>query len=198
MTIDVSRETEERLDDYAALIRKWNPRINLVAPATLPDLRQRHIDDCLQIAHHAKPVSGLWADLGSGGGLPGLVVAIAFQGRAIRFTLVESDQRKAAFLRTAIRQLDLADTTVLSSRIEALEPLKADHISARALAPLPRLMAYLDRHLAIDGRAWLMKGEQWRSEVAEARKHWNFTADVFPSATKSGAAIINISGVSHV
>lgn len=198
MTGDVSRETEQRLSDYASLIRKWNARINLVAPSTLPDLRQRHIDDCLQLAYLVNPKSGLWADLGSGGGLPGLVLAIAFADLDVTFQLVESDQRKAAFLRTVIRELGLSRAKVTSSRIEEENSLKASYISARALAPLPRLMAYLDRHLAVDGQAWLMKGEQWRAEMQEARKEWNFTAETFPSRTHSGAAIIKISGVSHV
>lgn len=196
--MDVSRETWPRLEAYEALIRRWNPRINLVAPSTLEELRTRHIEDCLQIARHVTPGAGLWADLGSGGGLPGLVLAIAFADCPTGFRLVESDQRKATFLRTAIRELGLSRVSVISARIEGADPLKAAYISARALAPLPRLMPYLDRHLADDGQAWLMKGEQWRAEIDEARKDWNFAAEDYPSQTQSGAAIIKISGVSHV
>lgn len=198
MMADVSRETIEKLEHYQQLIRHWNPRINLVSPSTLPDLRNRHIDDCLQITAHADPTGGLWADLGSGGGLPGLVLAIAYADRPVQFRLVESDQRKASFLRTVIRQLSLSNAAVLTARIESTQPLKAAHISARALAPLPRLMPYLDQHLIKDGQAWLMKGENWRSELEEAQREWKFDCESFPSRTHPGAAILRISGVSHV
>lgn len=198
MSLDVSRETEQRLIDYEALIRRWNPRINLVAASTLADLRARHIDDSLQVARLVRPDSGLWADLGSGGGLPGLVLAIAFADTPTRFVLVESDQRKATFLRTAVRELGLVHAEVTSARIESIQPLNAGYISARALAPLPRLMAYLEKHLAgDDGQAWLMKGQNWQSEVDEARKSWHFSAEPYPSETQPGAAILKISGVSH-
>ncbi|MBU3029069.1 16S rRNA (guanine(527)-N(7))-methyltransferase RsmG [Paracoccus marinaquae] len=198
MSFNVSRETEQRLQLYEALIRRWNPRINLVAPSTLPDLRQRHIEDCLQIARHVTPDDGLWVDLGSGGGLPGLILAIAFADRPTRFLMVESDQRKAAFLRSAIRELDLPRSSVLSSRIEAADPLKAAYISARALAPLARLMPYLGKHLADDGQAWLMKGERWQTELDEARQAWRFALESHDSITQPGAAILKISEVSHV
>lgn len=195
---DVSRETAARLDRYAALIRTWNPRINLIAPATVADLEQRHIADCLQLVAFAQPTGGLWADLGSGGGLPGLVVAIACMDRPVRFLLVESDQRKSAFLRTVIRELGLTNASVTTARIEAIDPLNAAYISARALAPLPRLMPYLDRHLAEDGQAWLMKGRQWQAELSEARKAWKFHHESFASSTQDGAAILKIGGVQDV
>lgn len=198
MSNSVSRETMQRLDDYEALIRRWNPRINLVAPATLSDLRRRHIEDCLQISRLVAPKTGLWADLGSGGGLPGLVLAIANADSDVEFLLVESDQRKAAFLRTVIRELGLTRASVKTARIEEVDPLNAAYISARALAPLPRLMPYLQRHMAADGQAWLMKGQQWQAELAEAQKDWRFNVTAHPSSTQDGAAILEISGVSHV
>lgn len=198
MNANVSRETEARLREYESLIRRWNPRINLIAPSTLRELRTRHIDDCLQIMRYAAPSEGLWADLGSGGGLPGLVLAIAFADCRTRFLMVESDQRKATFLRTVIRELSLSNASVLNSRIETIDPLKAAYISARALAPLPRLMPYLEKHLANDGQAWLMKGEQWQTELEQARSAWQFSVENHPSTTQSGAAILKISGVSHV
>ena len=194
----VSRETEDRLAAYQDLIARWNRRINLIAPATVATLRQRHIDDSWQIASHVSPKSGLWADLGSGGGLPGIVMAIAFADNDVDFVLVESDQRKAAFLRTCIREIGLKNATVHNSRIESTDPLNAAYISARALAPLPKLMPYLQQHLASDGTAFLMKGQNWSAEIAEARKSWRFDAIIHPSTTQDGAAILEISGVSHV
>lgn len=196
--MNVSRETAERLARYGQLIERWNPRINLVAPATIADLQQRHIADSLQISNYITPKSGLWADLGSGGGLPGIVLAVAFADLDTRFVLVESDQRKATFLRTCIRELGLSNATVQNARIEAIDPLNAAYLSARALAPLPKLMPYLQQHLAAEGRAFLMKGRNWQQELGEARSNWRFDVETHPSNTQDGSAILEISGVSHV
>lgn len=193
---DVSRETQDQLDAYQEILIRWNTKINLVSPSSIPELKSRHIDDCLQISAYAKPDKGIWADLGSGGGLPGIVLAIVFASRPISFILLESDQRKATFLRSAIRDLGLSNAEVRNSRIEAVEPLNAAYLSARALAPLPRLMPYLDRHLARNGQAWLMKGEKWQAEVDEARQHWKFRIEPIASRTQTGAAILKISEVS--
>lgn len=195
--MSVSRETEERLALYEVILRRWNSRINLVSPKTLDDLRFRHIDDSFQLAELAAPEAGEWVDFGSGGGLPGMVVAIACAETPVKVRLVESDQRKAAFLRTVIRELDLGNADVICDRIESIKPLTATFISARALAPLPFLMPYLDRHLAEDGQAWLMKGERWQSEVDDARRHWKFDLISYPSRTHSSAAILRISGLSN-
>lgn len=194
MTI-VSRETTALLDSYAALVRKWNPHINLVAAATLDDLFSRHIADCQQLAALSQSAQGSWIDLGSGAGFPGLVIAIERPDLAV--TLVESDQRKATFLRTVVRELGLPNIRVLTARIEAAEPADADHVSARALAPLPLLMSYVHRHLRPDGTAWLMKGRNWMSEVEEARKMWDFKLQSQPSATDPEAAILQIKEIRH-
>jgi 16S rRNA (guanine527-N7)-methyltransferase len=193
----VSRETSERLQVYTSMLQKWNSRINLVGSSTLNDMRFRHIEDSLQLASLVNPAKGVWADLGSGGGLPGLVFAIAHTDTEATFVLVESDQRKAAFLRAVIRETELHKVTVLSQRIEAVPPLNADFISARALAPLWELMAYLDLHLASSGRAFLMKGRQWQVELEEAKKAWSFNYVAHPSQTQDGATILEVSGVKH-
>lgn len=197
MNLDVSRETIERLNIYAALIGRWNPRINLVARSTIADFRRRHVEDCLQLAALVRPERGIWADLGSGGGLPGIVMAIAFADSAIKFRLIESDQRKAAFLSAVLRETGLQNTKVIADRIETVNPLNAAYLSARALAPLPRLMPYITKHLAKDGQAWLMKGEQWQAEIDEAREAWSFDVESYPSQTQPGAAILKINGVSN-
>lgn len=194
--MDVSRETNDRLDLYAALLRKWNPRINLVAPTTLDHLEHRHFKDCLQITKLPKENGGKWVDLGSGGGLPGLIVAI--QRPASTVVLVESDQRKSTFLRTVIRELALENAAVTTDRIENILPLNADHISARALAPLPQLMSYVSRHISADGTAWLMKGRKWQAEVAQAQESWRFSLTPHQSVTDSDAAILEIKGIHHV
>ena len=137
--LDVSRETFEKLKAFAELVRKWNPKINLVSKDSLNDLWSRHILDSVQI-FELVPGPGKWVDLGSGGGFPGIVISILNQEeRNFDVVMVESDQRKSAFLRTAIRELDLA-AKVKTERIEELECLEADVLSARALADLTKLL----------------------------------------------------------
>lgn len=195
--MNVSRETRERLDLYAGMVRQWNSHINLVSPGDLDNFASRHLTDCLQLSALCPDNVDLWADLGSGGGLPGLVVAIAHADRNTRFALVESDKRKAAFLRQVARETEITNTTVIARRIEDVEPLNADVVSARALAPLPKLMAYLQRHLSTNGRALLPKGRQWQAEVEEAGREWRFDCRAHPSITQDGAAVLDISGVFH-
>ncbi|RDD71383.1 16S rRNA (guanine(527)-N(7))-methyltransferase RsmG [Paracoccus versutus] len=192
--MSVSRETE-RLTAYAELLRKWNPAINLIAPSTLDQIETRHIADSLQLAEITRNVSGNWVDLGSGGGFPGIVIAIIRPD--LELTLVESDQRKAAFLRNVVRELALPRARVICKRIEALDRLDAANISARALAPLPLLMAYVDRHLSASGTAWLMKGRNWQDEVALARTDWKFELKPHQSATDPDAAILEITEIRH-
>ena len=183
---------EAKLAAFAALIRKWNPAINLVAPTTLPDLETRHLRDSGQLAD-MRADDGAWLDIGSGGGLPGLVVAIHQPERAI--TLVDSDKRKVAFLQTAIRELDLPNCQAIAARIEDMPPADARHVSARALAPIDRLMPYVARHLATNGTAWLMKGRNWQAELDAARRGWRFDLVAHPSDTQPEAAILEISGL---
>lgn len=198
-SLDVSRETFERLTLYAALLERWNPRINLVAKSTLPDLWARHIVDSLQVFRAFQGNASLWADLGSGGGFPGLVVAIAAAeaGQPGLVTLVESDQRKAAFLRTVIRETGL-NATVIAERIEKADPLNAEVLSARALADLGKLLGYAARHLAPEGVCLFQKGKNWRSEVQSAREAWQFSYDALPSTTESDAVVLKIKGLSRV
>ena len=193
--LDVSRETRERLQIYATLLKKWSPRINLVAPNTLPDLWTRHIADSAQIARYAPKDARTWADLGTGGGLPGMVVALLRPD--ITMTLVESDARKAAFLRTVLRETGIS-ARVLNQRIEAIPPLTADVVSARALAPLTRLLAYAEPHLAPNGRALFPKGVRYREERETALETWRFHCEEHPSSTQSGAVILEISELARV
>lgn len=197
--MNVSRETVARLTIYADLLKKWNPRINLVSKSSIPHLWARHIADSAQVfALAPRPISH-WADLGSGGGFPGLVVAImAKQEKSpFRVTLVESDARKSAFLRTVIRETE-APALVINDRIEAVEPLNADVISARALADLTLLLEYSERHLAPYGTAMFMKGVSWDKELQAAQSLWNFEHRVDNSRTETGAVVLSVTGVSRV
>ena len=196
---DVSRETFERLELYAALLQKWNPSINLVSRASLGDLWSRHILDSVQIFEMAGHPVGHWVDLGSGGGFPGLVMAIMAKeaGSPTQVTLVESDTRKCTFLRTVIRETGV-QAEVINDRIENVAPLAADVLSARALSNLTTLLAYADRHLKPDGIAIFPKGETWRKELEEARAKWCFQYEFAQSKTETGPVILRISGVSRV
>lgn len=193
----VSRETHERLIAYEALVWKWNAKINLVAPSTLPEFNSRHIQDSIQIFDHVQSPEGNWVDLGSGGGLPGIVVSIYAQKAPLTVSLVESDQRKSAFLRTVIRELSLQNVSILTGRIENVPPLAANFVSARALAPLSVLLSMVRRHMHQDGTAIFLKGRSWKAECDEARKEWRFDVTSFPSKTDPDAAILKITGVSH-
>lgn len=193
----VSRETHERLIAYEALVRKWNAKINLVAPSTLPEFNTRHIQDSIQIFNQLQFPEGNWVDLGSGGGLPGVVVSIYAQKAPLTVSLVESDQRKSAFLRTVIRELSLQNVSILTGRIENVPPLGANFVSARALAPLSALLSMVQRHMHQNGTAIFLKGRSWKAECAEARKEWRFDVTSFPSKTDPEAAILKITGVSH-
>lgn len=196
---DVSRETLDRLQTYAALLEKWNARINLVAPATIPDLWARHIQDSVQVFQLAPHEAGLWVDLGSGGGLPGLVCATlgAEKMPKCQFVLIESDQRKSAFLMTASREMGLTNIRTIAERIESTPPQAADVVSARALAPLPQLLSLVSRHLRFDGVALLPKGKSYATELADARKDWHFKATVHESQTDASARVLEIKEITR-
>lgn len=197
-SLNVSRETMERLQAFVVLLKHWNTRINLIAPSTLPDLWRRHIVDSAQLFEHAPIDARHWVDLGSGGGLPGLVCAIMAQERMpqCRFTLIESDKRKSAFLMTAARELGLT-ISVLAQRIEAVPPQMADVVSARALAPLAQLMALVERHLRPGGVALLPKGKSHSEELAAARLEWQFDAAEIESQTDPLARLLILKDIAR-
>lgn len=196
--LDVSRETEDKLHAFVSLVQKWTVKINLIAPASDADIWHRHIRDSAQLATLVDVPPQHWADFGSGGGFPGIVIAVIAQDLwpMMRMTLVESDQRKAAFLRTANRELGLT-VEVLSARIEAVPPLAADVISARALAPLDGLLGYIAPHLAANGCAILPKGRNAAAEIARAQATARFELAIRPSVTDHGASILVIKGIAH-
>ena len=193
LQLDVSRETLARLERYAETLQRWNRSINLVAPSTLSEFWQRHILDSVQVFDQAPKYARHWVDLGSGGGLPGMVCAIlaAEAMPKCQFTLVESDKRKSAFLMTAAQSLGLS-LAVLPERAEQLAPLQADVISARALAALPQLLSFVSRHLKPDGVALLPKGKAYEQELAAASSEWQFDVKLVKSQTDTLARILII------
>lgn len=182
-------EAAAKLTAYAALIREWNPRINLVSPRDLAALETRHVGDCAQLAP-LLPAAGDIADLGSGGGLPGIVLAILRPQAPIH--LVESDRRKSAFLLEAARRLALPHARIHPQRIEAaaLPPLAA--VTARALAPLKELLPHAHRLLAPGGVALFPKGRGVEAELTEAARGWLMRVERFPSATDPESTILRL------
>ena len=196
--LNVSRETFERLESYAALVRKWNPKINLISRRSLDQHWTRHFADSAQIFGLADDPTN-WVDLGSGGGFPGLVIAILMAEfrQDDQTTLIESDQRKAAFLRTVVRETGVA-CDVICDRIEAVEKQEATTLSARALADLSKLLGFAEQHLSAGGVAIFPKGATWKKEVEAAQQEWSFELETITSLTEPDAAILKIKGVSRV
>ena len=190
-----SPETAARLAAYRDLLLRWNTRINLISDETAAEIDQRHIADCAQL-QPLLPPEGPIADIGSGAGLPGLVLAIVQPEREVH--LVESDKRKAAFLVEASAQLKLLMVRVHACRAEnaKLPPLSA--ITARALAPLATLLPYADKFLAPGGVAVFPKGKTAEKELTEAAQGWHFTCERFPSTTNPEATILRLSKTHRV
>ncbi len=184
----VSRETLDRLRLYADLLEKWQQRINLVGPATLPDLWRRHMLDSAQLWPLLPPDLPRLIDIGSGAGFPGLVLAIL---GVPEVHLIESDQRKGAFLREVARQTG-ATVTVHSARIESILDLSAPVVTARALAALPKLLDLAVPLLASGGQCLFLKGQNIEEELTSARKIWIFTEDRSPSRSDSTGLVLRV------
>lgn len=184
----VSRETLDRLRLYADLLEKWQQRINLVGPATLPDLWRRHMLDSAQLWPLLPPGLPRLIDIGSGAGFPGLVLAIM---GVPEVHLIESDQRKGAFLREVARQTG-ATVTVHSARIEAIHDLTAPIVTARALAALPKLLDLAVRLLASGGACLFLKGQNIVEELTSARKTWIFDEDRTPSRSDPTGLVLRV------
>lgn len=195
----VSRETIQRIEHFVRLLEKWNPRINLIAQSTVADIWTRHIVDAAQLLPTIPQGTRHYVDLGSGGGFPGLVVALIAKEKLpdLVVTLVESDTRKASFLRTVLRETGTT-ARVLAKRAEDIEPLDADIITARALADLSKLLGLVARHISDNGIALLQKGASWKSELADARKLWSFSLETKRSETNENSIILKIGDIAHV
>ena len=184
-----------RLATFRDLLLRWNATINLVAGKTAAEVDRRHIADSLQLVP-LLPAQGPIADLGSGGGLPGIVIAAALPDRDVH--LVESDRRKAAFLIEAAGTLKLARVKVHAQRIEqaSLPPIAG--LTARALAPLDVLLGFAAPFLAPGGIAVLPKGRNAEQELTSAAPHWHFNVERFESRTDPEATILRLSEIRRV
>lgn len=194
----VSRETLERLEHFVDLFTKWSKAINLVSPSTLPDVWRRHIADSLQL-YALNPGPNLWLDLGSGGGFPGVVTAIALlESEGGHVDLVESNQKKAAFLRVALAETG-ARGTVHAVRVEQAAATLSGHsaVSARALAELDQLLGMALPWLEPGATAWFHKGRDYRAETENARGSWAFDLVEHRSRVDEDSVILQFDRVSR-
>ncbi|WP_378776559.1 16S rRNA (guanine(527)-N(7))-methyltransferase RsmG [Methylopila musalis] len=197
--MDVSRETWTRLDALVAALDRWQAKTNLVAPTTLAQVWTRHVADSAQLVELAPKDARVWVDLGSGGGFPGLVVAARLAGRT-DVHLVESNLKKAAFLREAARAMGVA-VTVHAVRAEAAlggALPRADVVSARALASLSDLLRLAAPLLKTGAVGLFPKGEKAADELTQAQESWNINASFHSSRTDPAASVIRVEGLSEL
>jgi 16S rRNA (guanine527-N7)-methyltransferase len=187
----VSRETVARLETYVELLGAWNRRINLVGPRTIGDVWRRHILDSAQLFPLIPPKTRLLLDVGSGAGLPGLVLAIL---GVKEVHLVEADQRKCAFLREAAR-VTAAPVRIHAQRLEKCPRLGADVITARAFAPLVDLLDQVCQFIEPHSILLFLKGKTVGEELTEARKGWNMRATLHPSASDPSGTVLRLEQV---
>jgi 16S rRNA (guanine527-N7)-methyltransferase len=193
----VSRETEERLERYVALLDQWQAKTNLVAPSTLPLVWTRHIADSLQLLALA-PGALTWVDLGSGGGFPGMVLACAMAERSGALVhLVERNAKKAAFLREALRVSGASGMVHLADIGDYVEscPAPVDCVTARAVAPLHTLLGYAQPLVARGAKALFLKGQDVETELTKATKYWNIKPVLHPSRSGGQGWIVELNRI---
>ena len=186
--LNVSRETMCQFEAYLALLKKWQCRVNLVANSTMVDVWQRHILDSAQLIKFYPPNTKKILDVGSGAGFPGLVLAIMGN---VEVDLVESDQRKAIFLSTVIRSLGLP-AKVHNQRIETLPNLAPDVITARALAPVSKLMKLIENQVSTDTVCLFLKGASVEDELTELQTYSTMIAVNHPSLSGANGVVLEL------
>lgn len=197
---NVSRETLNELKAYAALLEKWNKAINIVAPRTVDEMWSRHFRDSAQLFPLLPLKDGVFTslmDFGSGGGFPALVLAIMGKPFGLQVELVESDTRKAAFLRTVAHDTGTL-VTITTDRAEKLAPRAVDVITARAFAPLGKILDMAAPHMGMGTICVLPKGQNYAAELTDAAKEWNIEYETIPSVTEAGGALLHIRKFSRV
>jgi 16S rRNA (guanine527-N7)-methyltransferase len=190
----VSRETEARLDRYVGLLLEWQAKTNLVAPSTLPILWTRHISDSLQLLMLA-PSAKVWADLGSGGGFPGVVLACALaETSGAMVHLVERNAKKAAFLREALRITASPGIVHLAEIGDSVDRITGpvDCVTARAVAPLHQLIRFTEPLVREGAKALFLKGQDVDAELTEATKYWSIKPHLHSSRTGGHGWIVEL------
>lgn len=189
--LGVSRETCKKLEEYVSLLLAWQKKINLVSRETIDNVWLRHIWDSAQLSLSVIEKNYSIIDLGSGAGLPGVVLSILGYSN---LTLVESNSKKTAFLKTVKRKLGL-DYQVAECRIEELGEIQADVVISRALASLNLLLSYSFNFLTQETQFVFLKGKDYQREIAEAQKNWSFQVDSKQSITSAEGRVLILSGV---
>ena len=199
LELDVSRETLDALKYFEDLVVLWNPAINLISNSSVSDLWSRHIVDSAQLFLFTLPDEGLWLDVGSGGGFPGIVVSIVAKELApsLRVVLVESDNRKCVFLRTVIRELGLS-VKVINDRIENVKLDDVVYLSARALRNLNSLLFIVENNVSRETVCIFPKGRSYKKELVESQKNWKFDFNLIDSNTSEDSKVIVLKGLERV
>ena len=199
LELDVSRETLDALKYFEDLVVLWNPAINLISNSSVSDLWSRHIVDSAQLFLFTLPDEGLWLDVGSGGGFPGIVVSIIAKELApgLRVVLVESDKRKCVFLRTVIRELGLS-VKVINDRIENVKFDEVVYLSARALRNLNSLLFIVENNVSRETVCVFPKGRSYKKELVESNKNWKFDLNLIDSITSEDSKVIVLRGLERV
>ena len=197
--MNVSHETLDRLNIFAALLERWQAKMNLVGPGSMDEMWRRHFFDSAQLlplvrAAHPDNENLLWLDLGSGAGFPGLVLAILSAGE---MHLVESNGRKCTFLRQVIRETD-ATAVVHNTRIEDLPAMKPDVITSRALADVENTLELAENFLCADTEIWLHKGQHIEKELTRATISWIMQVEKHPSRSDPSGTILCLKGIQRV
>jgi 16S rRNA (guanine527-N7)-methyltransferase len=192
-TVDcsVSKAQHSQLEAYLELLAEWTKKINLVAPSTMPDAAWRHVADCAQLVPHFPINPARVVDVGSGAGLPGLVLAIVMPQH--HYILVEQDQRKSAFLRTVAHTLGLKNTKIPAVNVMKVAPAIADIVTARAYAPLPRLLETTQHLLSKGGHYILLKGKAAPEEITACETKFHLTSTLVPSKIESTGWVVKLS-----
>ncbi|MEE2760671.1 MAG: 16S rRNA (guanine(527)-N(7))-methyltransferase RsmG [Pseudomonadota bacterium] len=191
----VSRETLDRLVAYVSILAEWQSKINLIGPSEIDQIWDRHIVDCGQLAPLLQTIPGPKADLGSGAGFPGLVLAIlGIQG----MTLVESNSRKCVFLRQAARATE-TPIEIFEGRAEKyVAPVPAQAVTARALAPLDKLFGLAHPLLASGGNCLFLKGRGFKRELTESQNRWHMNVEILPSISDPSGCILIVKGLEPI
>jgi len=188
---DLHPEIETRLKLYHSLLLKWQKSLNLISPSTIEDSWNRHFTDSAQLAKYISIKNPVIVDLGSGGGFPGMVLAIMVEGS---FHLVESDNKKCIFLREVSRETK-TKTIIHNNRIENISIPHIDYITSRACASVSQLLSWSQNLVSHETRCLFLKGKNYSIEIDEANKEWHFDVDLHPSITEKESAILELSHI---
>ncbi|MFA5041216.1 MAG: 16S rRNA (guanine(527)-N(7))-methyltransferase RsmG [Bdellovibrionales bacterium] len=196
--VPVSHETIHRLTIYQEMLISWNEKKNLVAASTIPNVWIRHFLDSAQLMQHIPEEAKTLADMGSGAGFPGLVLAILAKEtkRPLIVHAIEATGKKADFLQAVSDALEIA-VIVHRSRIEELKGFKADVITARALKPLPELLKYANRLIHKDSLCLFLKGQNAIEELTQAKKYWTFSARTCQSLSDETGKVLIVKNIHY-